>query len=785
MELHGHGEHTRQKTESERRARGNGEVKGVCAAFFWMLAMFGLFTVEAGAAGEVIRNITTAGNRAVGTAEILGQVRSRVGEVFDAERAAEDVKRIAALPGVQYAYYNTQVVEGQIDLTFVVIEKNIIRSIDFVGNKAFSKKTLTKKAGLKLGDYLDPVIADVGVDSLVDFYRKKGFAFVKVGVDSEQEELGKLVYVIVEGPRVKLSSISFVGNESIPAKDLREVIKTSKRKYLLWQAYYAEERVANDVLKLQNVYLKEGYLDSKVKAEPVFSEDKAKVALNFVIRGNEHFDEAELQETLKVSEGSVYSARQAESGAEEISLKYKEVGYIDVDVEQTRQFTTGSAVDITYDVNEGQRFRIGQIQISGNENTQDKVIRQILDEYEFQPGNWYNGRIARGQVGNPGYLERLVQQTAYMEDVLITPSGAEPGQRDAQVSVVEGQTGSIMLGAGVASDSGVIGQLVFEQRNFDISNTPESLSDLFTGKAFRGAGQILRVSLMPGTQVSEYVVSFTEPYLYSKPVSLDVLGSSFERFRESYDEGRTKGFVGLEKRYTNKWRRSIGFKAEDVDITDIDFDAPQQIKDFAGNTFLPGVRLGVGRDLTDDRFYPGTGYSFNVSYEQNAGDETFGVLSGILRNYATLSEDLAERKTILATRLMAGTTIGDAPFFDKFYAGGQGSIRGFEYRGVSPRGLQTNVPNPKREDPIGSDWLFLASAEVTRPLVGQTLSYLVFADSGLIQTGGLRLGVGTGVQIMIPQWFGPVPMRFELGFPVLKNSEDDTQVFSFSIGRLF
>ncbi len=670
MELHGHGKHERQEIESGRRVRGNGEAKGVCAAFFWMLAMFGLFTVEARGAGEEIRNIATAGNRAVSTAEILGQVRSRVGEVFSEERAAEDVKRIAALPGVQYAYYNTQVVDSEIELTYVVIEKNIIRSIDFIGNKAFRKKTLTKKAGLKLGDYLDPVIADVGVDSLIDFYKKKGFAFVKVGVDSEQEELGKLVYVIVEGPKVKISSIGLIGNDSVPSKELREVIKTSKRKYLLWQAYYVEEKVANDVLKLQNVYLREGYLDSKVKAEPVFSEDKDKVAVNFVIdegpvytvrdvviKGNEHFDGEELQEALKMSEGSVYSTEQAEAGAEEISLKYKEVGYIDVDVEQTRQFTTGAAVDITYDVNEGERFRIGQIQISGNVNTQDKVIRQILDEYEFQPGSWYNGRIARGQVGNPGYLERLVQQTAYMEDVLITPSGSAPGQRDAQVSVVEGQTGSIMLGAGVASDSGVIGQLVFEQRNFDISNTPESLSDVFTGKAFRGAGQILRVSLMPGTEVSEYVVSFTEPYLYSKPVSLDVLGSSFKRFREAYDEGRNKGFVGLEKRYTSKWRRSIGFKAENVDITDIDDDAPQQIKDFGGHTFLPGVRFGVGRDITDDKFYPSAGHSFDVSYEQNAGDETFGVLSGILRNYATLSEDLAERKTILATRLMAGTTV--------------------------------------------------------------------------------------------------------------------------------
>ena len=134
-----------------------------------------------------------------------------------------------------------------------------------------------------------------------------------------------------------------------------------------------------------------------------------------------------------------------------------------------------------------------------------------------------------------------------------------------------------------------------------------------------------------------------------------------------------------------------------------------------------------------------------------------------------MHEDLAEQRTIFSTRVYAATIIGDAPPFEKFYAGGENSLRGFEYRGVSTRGLQTNVPNPEREDPIGSDWIFLANAEVTVPLVSEKFAALFFVDSGTIDTGDYRVSVGGGLQIQMPQWFGPVPMRFELGFPVMKS----------------
>ena len=93
--------------------------------------------------------------------------------------------------------------------------------------------------------------------------------------------------------------------------------------------------------------------------------------------------------------------------------------------------------------------------------------------------------------------------------------------------------------------------------------------------------------------------------------------------------------------------------------------------------------------------------------------------------------------------------------------------------------------NPTYKYPIGSDWIFLAGSEITVPLVGQNIEALFFLDSGTIDTGKYRASVGTGIQIMIPQLLGPVPMRFELAAPFMKDDDDETRVFSFNMGRLF
>jgi len=684
----------------------------------------------------------------------------------------------------------------------VAKQPDTINSIDFVGNRQYKDKVLRQRIDLKVGDYLDAIAAEAGRRTIAEIYRKIGFAFVQVTLDKEKLSQGQVVYNIDEGPRVQIHKVLFSGNDAIKTGTLKKVIKTKKEKWFYWPFYYTKETVAEDIERLENFYYGRGFLDYSITAKTEFTEDRRKVRVTFIIdegplyrvgkivfAGNQYFDQQQLLAKLQLESGQVYIKRKAESDAERLGELYREYGFVDAEVVQQPKFLfDANVVDVEFKIAEGKQFRIGQIDITGNEFTQDKTVRQVLNEYGFTPGRLYNAGIAPKQ--GAGMLEQYVQRRVLAEQVIIRPAAPASGaadQKDAKVDIKEGLTGMVSPGVGISSDLGVSGHLIYRQLNFDITDWPESFEEFITMQAFKGAGQSLEISLAPGTEVSMYSVDFSDPYWRDRPTRLDVRGSKLVWFRRSHDEDRLRSLIGFEQRREQHWRRSLSIRCENVDVSSIDFDAPREIRKVEGNNNLVGLRVGIGRDLTDDEIRPSKGYTFNVGYEQVTGDHTFGVPGGTYVWYKTLYEDLLERKTVLAMKLHAATTLADAPPFEKFYAGGTGTygIRGFEYRGVSTRGLQTNVLNPQRKDPIGSDWIFLAGSEVTVPLIGDNIAALFFIDSGTIDTGPYRIAVGTGIQILIP-WLGTVPMRFELATPLKRDDDDEIQAFSFSIrGKLF
>jgi outer membrane protein insertion porin family len=785
-----------------------------------LLALLLLPGADAHAQEYTVGSVKVAGNVSMETERILSRVRSKVGDLFSEETANEDVGRIAALVGVASATYQWKLVDGQIQITFVIVEKDIVRSIEFIGNKKISKKALRKRLGFLIRDYFDLMSAESGRAALEEYYLKKGFAFVEVKLESERLRQGRVVYRIEEGPRVKIHSVKFSGNKAIKTGKLKGVIKSDNKKWLLWLKNYNEKAVQKEVNKLQKVYYRKGFLNSSVTAEPKFNEKRSRVRITFVINegpaftvskinvtGATRLTEEQIRGRLKLKPGQVYNERKADLDVKRVLQDYRQAGFIDTTVEQRRRFVSENLVDVELQVSEGRRFRIGAIEITGNTQTQDKVIRRLLDEYAFQPGQWYDADAAP-ETGR-GDLERDIRYRALAESVAIRPRGepydcaadTEVCTTDVEVKVEEGKTGEWNWGAGVSTDAGFIGQIIYEQRNFDISDPPKDFGELVSvfwptepgqpPRAFLGAGQNMRISLEPGTELSQYMVSFREPYFKDRPVELGIMGMSWERERESFEEDRLKAQLSFDqryqKRYKERWLKSLGFRVENVQVGSFDLDAPQEIRDEKGDNLLAGIKFGIGKDLTDDPFTPGKGYIINASYEQLGGDHTFGILGVTHRAFRTLREDLLERRTILATKLHGSTMVGDAPTFEKFYGGGTGlyGIRGFEYRGVSPRGLQTNVASPQRKDPIGSDWIFLASSEVSVPLVGEEFAALFFVDTGAIDSGNYRAAVGAGIRLQIPRWFGPVPMEFALALPVMKDDKDDTEVFSFSVGRLF
>ena len=687
----------------------------------------------------------------------------------------------------------------------------IIKSIEFEGNRKFKAHVLRQRLGFELGERLDPFLAEGGRLTIAEVYRRIGYPSVKVSLDRERLADGHLLYRIEEGPRAQVASVDFVGNDTFGSWTLNEIVKTAERKWFLWPYYFTEEAVDEDVGRLQDFYYGRGYLDHKIAAETEFTEDAEKVYVTFVIEegpvyrmaeiaftGNTRFTDEQLREHIELTEGDVYLKLKAERDARKLTELYREQGYVDAEVRQNPKFTSDvedNQVILEFTVREGQQFRIGQIEVTGNEITKDKVVRRIMDEYGFTPGELYDGKIAPKE-GN-GLLEKYIQRGATASEVMIRPvapavvdPNADPNQRDVRVDIEEGMTGLIRPGVGFSSDHGVIGQLIYQQYNFDITDWPESLREaLFPWTTFRGAGQRLSVMLEPGTRYSQYSVRFSDPYWRDEPIRMDVEGRAWDWYRESHDEGRLRGALEFERRLENRWRRSIGFRGENVTIDDLDYDAPQEIRDFEGDTTLFGAKVGLGITAVDNIYDPTSGQRASAFYEQVTGDDAFGVLEGSYVRYFPLHEDVLGRRTVLAAKVLAGTIVGSAPPFEKYYAGGtrRYGIRGFEYRGVSTRGLQTNVDPASADykDPVGSDWIFLASTEVTVPLVGENFGLLFFLDSGTVDTGSYRLSIGTGIEIKVPQIFGNMPMRFELATPLLRDDEDERQIFSFSGGGLF
>ncbi len=667
----------------------------------------------------------------------------------------------------------------------------IIQSITFIGKGKFKNKTLKKKLDFKVGDNYDSILIESGRYEISELYRKKGYADVKVTMDNSELIHGKITYIIDRGIRYKINSIKFKGNKLIKTSDLRSILKTKKTKWFLWSGYYTEEKIASDLKKIKDAYYQRGFLNYDIqvlgRSDITFLIDEGpRYKINKIeATGNTKFDSDTLLSKFELKPGSIYYPLIAKSRAERILDLYRENGYVKVKIGFEHSFTAGEAntVDLNFDIEEGTQFRIGRIDITGNEQTQDKVVRNVLEEYDFSPGKIYNAEKAPPEGG--GELENRVRRATLAEEVSITPVVSEPNQQgeslDVSVDIKEGLTGMWNPGIAYGTDDGFVGMLNWSQGNFDISDWPKSFSEFITMQSFKGAGQRLSINLRPGRETSSYSVSFTEPYFKDKPISLNAAGQSWERWYDSHDEKRLKGMVGFKKRYKSLWNTSLGFRVENIDIGHIEYDAPVEITDFKGNNFLFGTKIGFGIDKTDDIYLPTKGYVFNVDYEHVTGSDDFGILEGSGVAYKTLFKDFRDRKTVLATKILAGTISSNAPFFEKYYAGGIGlyGLRGFEYRGISDRGL------PYYRYPIGSDSIFLANTEVTVPFIGDNVSLLFFVDSGTVTTGPYRVSAGGGLQITVPQVFGPIPIRLTFAEPIRKDDYDEKQLFNFFMGGMF
>ena len=348
------------------------------------------------------------------------------------------------------------------------------------------------------------------------------------------------------------------------------------------------------------------------------------------------------------------------------------------------------------------------------------------------------------------------------------------------VMVQEDRTGRFMFGAGINSDAGVTGQITIDERNFNLFGVPTSWQQVWNGEAFRGAGQAFRLEAIPGNRVQRYLVSFTEPYLFSTQVSLNVSGFLYDRGYYDWNESRAGGRVGLGYRLTPDLSVSGALRMEKVDISDPRVIGVAQLdRVVGGNDFYSG-RFSLRHDTRDLPFAPTEGHLIELSYEQAFGEFDYPRGEFDFRKYFLIRErpDGSGRQT-LATSLSAGFSGADTPLFENYFAGGFSTLRGFHFRGASP--VENTVI-------VGGRFQLLGSVEYTMPLTADDMIKAVaFCDYGTVEqditiiADHFRVAPGFGFRISVPA-LGPAPLAFDFAFPVAKADTDDTQVFSFFFG---
>ncbi|CFN05480.1 outer membrane protein assembly factor BamA [Bordetella pertussis] len=744
----------------------------------------------------VVRDIRVEGIQRTDAGTVFGYLPVKVGEKFTDEEATEAVRR---LYGTGF-FSDVQIQTDNNVVVVVVQERPTIASISFNGMREFDSKAITKslaQVGFGEGRIFDQSMLERAEYELKEQYLAKGKYGVEVTATVTPLPRNRVgvSFDVFEGEVAKIREIRVVGSKAFSEGELLDQFDLTTPGWLTWYTNtdkYSREKLEGDIERLRSFYLDQGYLEFTVEPPQVtISPDRKDIYITITVHEGEPYKvrevklagnlmglDSEINNLVEIKPGEVFSAAKANNSAKAITNYLGDLGYAFANVNPNPQLDRAKhEADVTFYVDPSRRVYVRRIQIGGNTRTRDEVVRR---EMRQQEAAWYDAgdiKVSRDRVDRLGYFNEV--------NVKTDPVPGSPDQVDVNVDVKEKPTGIINLGVGYgSSEKAILSAGISEDNVF-------------------GSGTNLTLQLNTSKTNRAVVLSHTDPYFTKDGISRTT--SAYYRVTEPWDNNdgdyRVKA-MGLGMNFgvpiSEYDRIFLGgtFERNQIDLYN---NSPQAYRDFVdqyGNSTNALIfNTGWSKDTRDSALAPTKGAYTRLKGDFSTMDLKYYLLTAQQQYYLPLgrSYTLALNGMIDYGRSYGGL---DYPVIKNVYAGGIGTVRGYEGASLGPRDRLTG-------DYIGGSRRMVANAQLSLPFPGaskdRTLRWFVFTDAGQVAAGsgmsctagkpdsevedpcGWRFSAGIGLS-----WQSPLgPLQLSYARPLNSKSGDDTQAFQFQIGTGF